>query len=149
MNKVREFRVREGLSQRQLANLTNLVQCEISRIEISGAELKSHQSKRAKIAGALGVTEAECFPDPPAIAPLRSSDYEGHKPAPMPPAVVPEETKHPRYSTCKWCGIKYNVEHEVKIMVGDKAIKIYGHLSCLEQDIRTDGLDLKKRGCPR
>jgi hypothetical protein len=37
----------------------------------------------------------------------------------------------------------------VKIVVGENTIRTYGHLSCLEQDVRTDGLELKKRGVPR
>jgi transcriptional regulator with XRE-family HTH domain len=158
MNRIREIRERLGLSQMRLSIKSGVNQSEISRIERSGITPRDDE-KRWKLAKVLGVPSAELFPDPmgaPRGNPLapkkadlfKSSAYEDYKPAPMPPAIAPPAPPL-RHSTCKWCGIKYNVEHEVKIMVGDKAIKIYGHLSCLEQDVRSDGLDLKKRGSPR
>lgn len=159
MNRMREIREQLGIKQGRIAMVAGVSQSEISRIERSGITPRS-PLKRARIAKALQSAVAFVFPDPvgttlgdplpPRRRLFKSSDYELYPPQRSggegePSAAEPVKMTR---TICRWCGIKYSPEREVKIMLGDVVIKTYGHLSCLEQDVRTDGLELKKRGRP-
>lgn len=159
MNRMREIREQLGIKQGRVAQVAGISQSEISRLERSGITPRS-PLKRARIAKALQSNVAVIFPDPvgtelgdplpPRRQLFKSSQYEAY--VPQRPgaeeAVAPAEPVRMTRTICRWCGIKYSPENEVKIMRGDVVIKTYGHLSCLEQDVRTDGLELKKRGRP-
>jgi transcriptional regulator with XRE-family HTH domain len=165
MNRLREIRELKGLKQITLASLSGIAQSEISRIERLGITPRN-ESKRSKLAKALEVSVGRLFPDdvgapagdplPPKRVLLRSSRFDDYVPAakkrPRDPfndePAKPEPVAMTR-TVCRWCGMQYRAENEVKIMVGPNVIKTYGHLPCLEQDVRTDGLELKKRHTPR
>lgn len=162
MNRLREIRELKGFKQPGLAALSGIAQSEISRIERLGIPPRS-ESKRAKLARVLEVSVGRLFPDevgapagdplPPRRVLLRSSRFDDYVPTPRkrPREPFDDEPAEPEpvaitRTVCRWCGMKYKAENEVKIMVGPNVIKTYGHLSCLEQDVRTDGLEVKKRG---
>lgn len=162
MNRLREIRELKRFSQASLAALSGTTQSEISRIERRGITPRS-ESWRAKLAEALKVSVGRLFPDdvdapasdplPPRRVLLRSSRFDDYVPAPQktPRDPFDDEPAKPEpvamtRTICRWCGMQYRTENEVKIMVGPNVIKTYGHLSCLEQDVRTDGLEVKKRG---
>lgn len=165
MNRLREIREVKGLKQAALAALSGIAQPEISRIERLGFTPRN-EAKRMNLARALEVPPGRLFPDPvgpPAGDPLpskrrlfKSSRYDKYEPPPKkkPRDPFDDEPAKPEpvamtRTVCPWCGMQYRIENEVKIMVGPNVIKTYGHLGCLEQDVRTDGLELKKRCVPR
>lgn len=61
MNFLKEVRKQRGLSQLTLAKLTNIAPSDISRIE--NGWLYPYPGWRKRLAKALGVTEAELFPE--------------------------------------------------------------------------------------
>jgi len=61
VNRLREVRKEKGLSQLKLAFMTNIAPCEISRVE--NGWLRPYPSWRKRFANALGVTEADLFPE--------------------------------------------------------------------------------------
>ncbi len=61
MNNLKEIRTRKGLSQLSLAKLTDIAPADISRIE--NGWLKPYSGWRKRLADALGVSEAELFPE--------------------------------------------------------------------------------------
>jgi len=126
MNRLREIRVKAGMSQSQVAERAGISQGEISRFERLGISPRS-PLHRSRIAKALEVPVNVLFPDD--VEP----ELAKYEPIPMTRTI------------CRWCGMRYSPDKEAKIMVGDVVIKTYGHLSCLEQDVRSDGLELKKR----
>lgn len=165
MNRLREIRELKGLKQAALAAVSHVAQSEISRIERLGITPRS-EFKRAKLAKALEVSVGRLFPDdvdapagdplPPKRVLLRSSRFDDYVPAPKkkPRHPFDDEPAKPEpvamtRTVCRWCGMQYRADNEAKIMVGPNVIKTYGHLGCLEQDIRADGLELKKRHVPR
>ncbi len=60
-NLLREIRLKRGFSQLALAKLTNIAPTDISRIE--NGWLKPYAGWRKRLAEALGMTEAELFPE--------------------------------------------------------------------------------------
>lgn len=157
MNRLREIREVKGFSQADLAAAAGVGQSDISRIERTGNTPRK-KAMRMKLAAALNVRSKRLFPDdvgapageplPPKRVLFKSSEYADYRPEtstwPAPQEPIPMTR-----AICGWCGMQYSVANEVKILVGENKIKSYGHLSCLEQDLRTDGLELKKRGVPR
>ena len=61
LNRLREIRKEKGLSQLRLAFMTNIAPNEISRIE--NGWIKPYPGWRKRFSRALGVSEAELFPD--------------------------------------------------------------------------------------
>jgi transcriptional regulator with XRE-family HTH domain len=61
MNRLKEFRKSKQLSQLKLAMATGIAPTEISRIE--NGWIRPYPGWRKRLAEALGVTEAELFPD--------------------------------------------------------------------------------------
>jgi transcriptional regulator with XRE-family HTH domain len=157
MNRLREIREIKGFSQADLAAAAGVGQSDISRIERTGNTPRK-KGMRTKLAAALKVRAGRLFPDdvgapageplPPKRVLFKSSEYADYRPETS-AAPAPQEPIPMTRAICGWCGMQYNVANEVKILVGENKIKSYGHLSCLEQDVRTDGLELKKRGVPR
>ena len=163
MNRLREIREIKGFSQADLAAAAGVGQSDISRIERTGSTPRK-RAMRTKLAAALKVRPTRLFPDdvgapageplPPKRTLFKSSEYTDYRPgASAEPAG--DEPAPTRYSllksgtenkVCGWCGMNYFVVNEVRITVGEKIVKTYGHLGCLEQDVRTDGLEVKKRG---
>jgi len=157
MNRLREIREIKGFSQADLAAAAGVGQSDISRIERTGITPRK-KAMRRKLAAALKVRPARLFPDdvgapageplPPKRTLFKSSEYADYRPGASAEPAIDEPVPMTR-AVCRWCGMQYRVANEVKIVVGENAIKTYGHLPCLEQDVRTDGLELKKRHVPR
>lgn len=61
MNRVKEYRVARRMSQAELARRVGMCRPSITNIELGKAEPKT--SSAFKIAGALGTTVDELFPD--------------------------------------------------------------------------------------
>jgi transcriptional regulator with XRE-family HTH domain len=61
MNNLREIRKRKGLSQLRLAMVTGISPWDISRIE--NGWIRPYEGWRKRLTRALGVTEAELFPE--------------------------------------------------------------------------------------
>lgn len=61
MNRLKEIRNERGLSQLRLSLLTGIAPSELSRIENNW--IKPYPGWRKRLARALGVTEAELFPE--------------------------------------------------------------------------------------
>jgi len=61
MNNLKKVRTEKGFSQLTLAKLTNIAPTDISRIE--NGWLRPYSGWRKRLAKALGVTEADLFPE--------------------------------------------------------------------------------------
>lgn len=144
MNNLRRLREARGLTQGKLAKLADIGQSQISKFERTLAMPRLLRTKE-NLARIFGCSIKAIFPDhvdeqPAKPVLFKSSVHEN-------PTAAASEIR-----TCKWCGVHYRSANEVKIMMGDRVLKVYGHMGCLEQDVRTDGMAewiVKKRGSPR